>query len=72
MDRIEFIEHLGILKIVPGDIVVVKVGKPLSSDQYQAIHRTVKNVIGSSYAKVVILEDGVDIGVVRKEVIGEY
>jgi 3-deoxy-D-manno-octulosonic acid (KDO) 8-phosphate synthase len=69
MEEIEFIESLGKLKIKDGDIIVVKLGKFLSSEQLRRIQKNVKGLLpkGLENVKVMVLDRGTDIGIIRKK-----
>lgn len=66
MKEEDFVEKISVLHMGPGDILAVKVPGILTSEAYARIVDDVQSKLGKEH-KVVILEDGADIAVVRKE-----
>ena len=64
-DSIEWLGKLTSVSIKPGDVLVVMCPKRLSVRGYDRITETTKQHFPDN--KVVILEDGITLGVVRKE-----
>ena len=69
MKNVEIIESFGKLEINDGDVVVLKTDRKLS----MAAHEQVKNSFADDFEKwgfknirIMILEDGLDIGILRK------
>lgn len=65
MDELSFIEKFGVLKIEPGDIVVLKHPHRLSFEAHERLRKVFKDLVN---AKVIILEDGMDIGVLKEKI----
>jgi hypothetical protein len=65
MDEIDFVEHLKVLSLVPNDIIVIKTDRVLSEVQYANVKRYIGQIINRADVKIMILEDGLDIGVLR-------
>ncbi len=63
MTEIEYIKHMGILPIQPGDVVVVKVDHMLCDMAYKSLTDRLKGIFPNS--KCIVLEAGADIGVMR-------
>jgi hypothetical protein len=63
MTELEFVEHLGVLKVEPGDVVVVKVGRLISDAAFFAISGYVEKTFPSH--KCLLLEAGMEVGVMR-------
>jgi len=64
----EFIQAMSVLTLHPDDILVVKVDVALTHEVGKAIRDHVLSVMPSS--KVLVLDKGMDIGVVRQQVDG--
>jgi hypothetical protein len=64
----EWLHHLSILRLEPGDALVVKVNEPLSMQLMDrvrsAIEQDVKRVLGTDI-RVLLVDSRMDIGVVR-------
>jgi hypothetical protein len=71
MDEIDFVEHLKVLSLVPNDIIVIKTDRVLSEVQYANVKRYIGQIINRADVKIMILEDGMDIGIFRGGVIDE-
>ncbi len=63
-DETTFIKSLQVLKVFAGDIVVIKVPGVLSEKGKKNLIKSIRPVLPSAI-EVVVLENGVDIGVVR-------
>lgn len=63
MMEAEFIEHLGVLKIEPGDTIVIKSPVLLSTEQVERIKECVSRHFPQN--RVMLLEAGKDIGVIK-------
>ncbi len=68
MDKIDFIESMKVLEYKPSDIIVMKCSQKLSFDNRLWILESVQKVLDpiNKRIKVMILEDGMDIGVLRE------
>jgi len=68
-DQVSFIQSMQKLEIMDGDIVVLKFPQKLPPGLYRNLNDTIQESFkGFGYdVHVLILEDGVDIGVLRKE-----
>jgi lipopolysaccharide export system protein LptA len=62
-DGLELIQAMSVLTVEPGDVVVLKAPIRLTAEQADNIRRTAKAVIKG--AEVLVLSDGLDIGVLR-------
>ena len=62
-DKIDFIESMKILKCEPGDIVVLKIDMALTEDVYSRLKKHIKGIVKT---EVLILQQGMDIGILRK------
>jgi len=58
---------MGVLSLNPGDTVVLKAKCKLSRNSIEAMKEQLHLIICGTDAKVVILEEGMDIGVLREE-----
>lgn len=67
MKEIEFIDSMKVLKIEPGDILVLKTDKYISGDNAKAISDYFKDIFKKFDNKVLLLSDGMDIGILRKK-----
>ena len=67
MDEIDFVEHLKVLSLAPKDIIVIKTDRRLSEVQYTNVKRYIEQIVNRGDVKIMILEDGLDIGVLRSE-----
>ena len=71
MEEITFIERFGKLEVKEGDIIVLKYAGKLSKKAHDAILKTIKETFEQwGEAKtfhVMMLEEGMDIGILRKE-----
>lgn len=69
MEEIKFIKSMETLNIKDGDILVVKVDGKISPQVHhnliEAIKQTLPEIMKDM--KVFVLEEGIDLGVVRKE-----
>lgn len=70
MDNFEFIQTLSVLEIKQGDILVVKANRTMVSlELKQSLIEIIKPMLSSmglDDVRILILEAGMDIGVVRK------
>jgi hypothetical protein len=64
--KVDFIQAMQVLRLEKDDIVVMKSPDTLSEAVVRNIIETVKKVLGTG-VKVMILEQGMDIGVLHKE-----
>jgi hypothetical protein len=65
-DPIEIVlEHLQVLRIEPGDVLVMKIPGCLSVAQHERLHAAFEEVFPGY--KAIVIEDGADLGVVRQE-----
>jgi len=68
-EKIDFIESLGKLEYQDGDIIVLKCSHNLSLEEHANIQEVIKEHIAPyGKVKVIILEDGIDIGILRKKI----
>ncbi len=63
-DKIDYIESMKILRCKPGDIVVLKTNRILDAEIANHIENIIQKVVNN---KCLILEDGMDIGVLRND-----
>jgi hypothetical protein len=67
MDDVQFIESLGTLNIKPGDVIVVKLNRPVHRDTQQRIQQTITDgYFRGMRIKTLVLQPGMDIGVIRE------
>jgi hypothetical protein len=64
-DSVDLIQSLSVLSLQPGDIVVLKCQQHLSRDAVDHLREVLKPKLGDH--EVMILDGGLDIGVLRKE-----
>lgn len=65
---LEKIETLSALELKPGDTLVVKLNEKLSEQSTERLHSFIRESLGLSKSiKLIVLDDGVDIGVIRQE-----
>lgn len=64
MDKPEWMEHLGVLRIEPGDVLVLRSGMSLSLDVVNDLQKSIERVFPG--VKCVVLSDGLELGVVRQ------
>ena len=68
MPELPEITEAKVVRILPGDTLVLKVDRVLSSEQWNDIWETVQHAFNlPDGAKVAILEDGIEIEILRKE-----
>lgn len=67
MTREEFIEKVKVLEVQDGDIILLKTSKILSDRQHELIMQEASHIFSKN--RVVLLQDGLDIEVLRKEYI---
>lgn len=63
MKEVEFIESLGVLNVQSGDTVVVRLKDPLMKGQYDQLTAVLAKHFPNN--KILLLDNGTDIGVVR-------
>ena len=63
-EKIDFIKSMKVLKLEPGDIIVLKSDQVLSMEMIKLLKDHVGKI---TETKVLILEPGLDIGVLRKK-----
>ncbi len=66
--KIDFIQEMKVLNLKPGDVVILKTQTIIHSrDAAESLRKAVADYIGGGI-KVMLLEEGMDIGVLRQEV----
>ena len=67
--KIDFIESMKVLEFKRGDVIVMTTSGPIPTDVRDYLRGAVKEVfhVEERGVKVVILEDGMDIGIMRGE-----
>ncbi len=69
-EKIEFVEYAKILTVKDGDIIVLKTDQILTVDTIEylknSLSSSVKELGENIKVKIIILEQGMDIGVLRK------
>ena len=68
-DRIDFLESMQKLDVKDGDIIVLRYGAKLSKETSTNLRDAIQEIIkGFGFnVKAMILEDGMDIGILRKK-----
>ena len=71
--KIDFIQSLSKLEFKDGDIIVLKTPNRLSKDSREYLEKFIGSISKALPVKVrmIILEDGMDIGILRPEVNGD-
>ncbi len=70
--KIDFIQSFGKLEFQDGDIIVLKHPRALSDKSLAHLQKFVEeHIVPRGKAKVVVLEDGMDIGILRHKVSGD-
>ena len=64
-NQIELIKAMEVLELKDGDIVVLKIDSFIYNEQAEVIRSCVERVIDTNKHKILILQGGMDIGVVR-------
>lgn len=64
--EMEFIQSMTRLDIRPGDIIALKVNRTLSIESARHLRDSLKSIFPDG-TKIVILEDGMDIGAIRMD-----
>lgn len=67
MKEIEFIESFGKLELRDGDILVLKTEQHLSPSTYSSLKEQVLAIAKPLNVKAIVLDGGLDIGILRKE-----
>jgi hypothetical protein len=60
----EWLEHLSVLRLEPGDVVVIRCQERLSPDAVRHIEVLITGIFGTEH-RVMVLERGMDIGVIH-------
>lgn len=60
----EWLERLAVLDVRPGDVIVVRAPRALSGPTMKYLSNAVQHAVGGG-CKVLILDSGMDIGVLR-------
>jgi len=63
--KIDFIQSFGKLEYQDGDIIILKYPGALSAKSHDELLKFVEKHIAPTNAKAVVLEDGMDIGLLR-------
>jgi hypothetical protein len=66
MSEVEFLEAMQVLELKPGDIIVLKHGGRLPEIAHRRIRESFQHI--APFHKVIILEEGMEIGVLREDV----
>ena len=70
MKKAEFIESMKVLILQPGDIIICKVPMALSEKEREQLNNSLKETfaaLGYAHQKIIVLEQGIDIGVLRHD-----
>jgi hypothetical protein len=65
MDKIDWIERMQVLEVKEGDTIILKTQQVLSVDQHVIITECIGDMFKERNVKVLVLDDGMDIGVIR-------
>ena len=68
VNEIEFIKNMQKLELKDGDLIVLRIGRCLSIHERKALKDTI-NLVSESVGfknKTLLLEDGIEIGILRK------
>jgi hypothetical protein len=66
LNPVEFIQSISKLEVKPGDTIIIKTPHRLNEKLYEAINDSIRGALGlDQKIKIVILEDGMDIGILR-------
>lgn len=69
---IDFFKSMGKLEIKDGDIIILKNSRRLSSESIIKIKERMEELISNNYNnEIIILDEGIDIGVIGKQDIKE-
>ena len=60
------LEHLSVLHVEPGDVLVLRYPGILSDDAIHHLHESFRNVFGEGM-KVIVLDQGMELSVARLE-----
>lgn len=73
MNEYDFIESMSVLNVQPGDVIVIKTNKILKPEQTHNIRNILEKVLlhAAMNNQVLILDDGLDIGVMHKQNVQE-
>jgi hypothetical protein len=64
--KADFIQSISKLEVKPGDTIIIKTPHRLNEKLYEAINDSIRGALGlDQKIKIVILEDGMDIGILR-------
>lgn len=64
MNEVEFIKHCGVLSLQPEDVVVVRSAMQLSDVAFKHLHEKLQQYFPNN--KIILIEPGIDVGVIRK------
>lgn len=70
MEEIDFIKSMQALEIKENDILVVKIDRKLSADMHARLKEVIEENLPDNMKgkiKIFVLEEGLDIGVIRAE-----
>jgi hypothetical protein len=65
----ECIEKMSVLSLRPGDVLAISTTRLISSEMAARLKEAFKDVVGE--VPVLVLSDGLEVGVIRKERLGE-
>jgi hypothetical protein len=73
MGNIEFIKNMQILELKEDDLLILKIKNSLSTEKLEKITKEIKNKIPEKLKNkigILILEENIDIGIIRQEEVG--